>query len=56
MENKTRRQLLDLQFVLGILLGAAFGRRLGFRLVGIHSEVGQKFGRWLDLAMMELKL
>lgn len=29
---------------------------LGFRLVGIHEEVGTKFGRWLDLAMMELKL
>lgn len=29
---------------------------LGFRLVGIHHEVGRKFDRWLDLAMMELKL
>lgn len=29
---------------------------LGFRLVGTHQEVGQKFGRWLDLTMMELKL
>ena len=29
---------------------------LGFRLVGTHHEVGQKFGRWLDLTMMELKL
>lgn len=29
---------------------------LGFRLVGIHREVGTKFGRWLDLAAMELKL
>ncbi|MDQ0454343.1 GNAT family N-acetyltransferase [Rhizobium paknamense] len=27
---------------------------LGFRLVGIHREVGIKFGRWLDLAAMEL--
>ncbi len=27
---------------------------LGFRMVGIHKEVGTKFGRWLDLAMMEL--
>lgn len=34
----------------------ALHERLGFRLVGIHQEVGQKFGRWLDLAMMELKL
>jgi L-amino acid N-acyltransferase len=30
--------------------------RLGFRLVGTFSEVGTKFGRWLDLACMELKL
>lgn len=29
---------------------------LGFRIVGTHQEVGQKFGRWLDLTMMELKL
>ncbi|PYB76996.1 GNAT family N-acetyltransferase [Rhizobium wuzhouense] len=29
---------------------------LGFRVVGTHHEVGQKFGRWLDLTMMELKL
>lgn len=29
---------------------------LGFRLVGTHYEVGRKFGRWLDLTMMELKL
>ena len=34
----------------------ALHERLGFSLVGIHREVGQKFGRWLDLAMMELKL
>lgn len=34
----------------------ALHERLGFRLVGIHREVGQKFGRWLDLAMMELQL
>ncbi len=34
----------------------ALHERLGFRLVGIHQEVGIKFGRWLDLAMMELKL
>ncbi|WP_027485923.1 GNAT family N-acetyltransferase [Allorhizobium undicola] len=29
---------------------------LGFRLVGIHEQVGMKFGRWLDLAAMELRL
>lgn len=34
----------------------ALHERLGFHLVGIHREVGIKFGRWLDLAMMELKL
>ncbi len=34
----------------------ALHRSLGFRLVGTHHEVGQKFGRWLDLTMMELKL
>lgn len=30
-------------------------KALGFTHVGIHREVGQKFGRWLDLAMMELR-
>ena len=29
---------------------------LGFRTVGRFSEVGTKFGRWLDLTCMELKL
>lgn len=29
---------------------------LGFRFVGRFSEVGTKFGRWLDLTCMELKL
>jgi L-amino acid N-acyltransferase len=29
---------------------------LGFRLTGTFSEVGIKFGRWLDLTCMELKL
>lgn len=29
---------------------------LGFRLVGIHREVGIKFGRWLDLACLELQV
>lgn len=29
---------------------------LGFRYVGRFEEVGIKFGRWLDLACMELKL
>lgn len=34
----------------------ALHKSLGFRLVGTHHEVGQKFGRWLDLTMMELKV
>lgn len=34
----------------------ALHAKLGFRLVGTHSEVGTKFGRFLDLTMMELKL
>jgi phosphinothricin acetyltransferase len=27
--------------------------RLGFELVGIEREVGRKFGRWLDVALMQ---
>jgi phosphinothricin acetyltransferase len=34
----------------------ALHQKLGFRTVGTHLEVGKKFGRWLDLTMMELKL
>ena len=30
--------------------------QLGFRIAGQFSEVGIKFGRWLDLTCMELKL
>lgn len=29
---------------------------LGFRMVGTFSQVGIKFGRWLDLACMELRI
>lgn len=29
---------------------------MGFRHAGTFSEVGRKFGRWLDLACVELKL
>jgi L-amino acid N-acyltransferase YncA len=30
--------------------------KLGFRIVGTFSEVGIKFGRWLDLTCMELRV
>ncbi|AKM29657.1 GNAT family N-acetyltransferase [Pandoraea faecigallinarum] len=30
--------------------------KLGFRTVGTFSEVGTKFGRWLDLTCMELRI
>jgi phosphinothricin acetyltransferase len=30
--------------------------KLGFRIAGQFSEVGTKFGRWLDLTCMELKI
>lgn len=28
-------------------------RRHGFELVGIEREIGRKFGRWLDVALMQ---
>ena len=31
----------------------ALHRSCGFELVGIEREVGRKFGRWLDVALME---
>ena len=31
----------------------ALHRRLGFELVGIEREVGRKFGRWHDVALMQ---
>jgi len=34
----------------------ALHRALGFRQVGTMDQVGQKFGRWLDLTLMELRL
>lgn len=40
----------------GNVASIALHEKLGFRLVGVHREVGTKFGRWLDLAAMELRL
>ncbi len=31
----------------------ALHRGCGFRLVGVEREVGRKFGRWLDVAVMQ---
>jgi phosphinothricin acetyltransferase len=30
--------------------------RCGFELVGVEREVGRKFNRWLDVAVMQLML
>jgi L-amino acid N-acyltransferase YncA len=34
----------------------ALHRSCGFSLVGVELEVGRKFGRWLDIAIMQLML
>ena len=34
----------------------ALHERCGFRLVGIERQVGRKFGRWLDVALMQCLL
>ena len=34
----------------------ALHKRCGFDLVGTEREVGRKFGRWLDVALMQLLL
>lgn len=34
----------------------ALHEKLGFTHVGTMPEVGQKFGRWLDLALLQLRL
>lgn len=34
----------------------ALHRSLGFEIAGVEREVGRKFGRWLDVVVMELLL
>ncbi len=34
----------------------ALHQRLGFRLVGVQEEIGRKFGRWVDLAILQKML
>jgi phosphinothricin acetyltransferase len=31
----------------------ALHKSCGFELVGIEREIGRKFGRWLDVAVMQ---
>lgn len=40
----------------GNTLSIALHERRGFRVVGQMSQVGRKFGRWLDLTIMQLDL
>jgi phosphinothricin acetyltransferase len=40
----------------GNAASVALHRRLGFEMVGTAQEVGTKFGRWLDLAIMTRRL
>jgi L-amino acid N-acyltransferase YncA len=30
--------------------------KCGFQMIGAHPDVGFKFGRWLDIVMMQLAL
>jgi phosphinothricin acetyltransferase len=34
----------------------AVHRNAGFQMVGVHTDVGFKFGRWLDTVSMQLAL
>ena len=34
----------------------ALHKKLGFELVGVEREVGRKFGRWLDVTVLQLML
>lgn len=40
----------------GGMTSRALHRKCGFELVGIERQVGRKFGRWLDIAVMQLML
>jgi phosphinothricin acetyltransferase len=40
----------------GSLASRALHEACGFRLVGVEREVGRKFGRWLDIALMQCLL
>jgi phosphinothricin acetyltransferase len=40
----------------GSVASRALHEACGFRLVGIEREVGRKFGRWLDIALMQCLL
>jgi phosphinothricin acetyltransferase len=31
----------------------ALHRSCGFELIGVEREIGRKFGRWLDVALMQ---
>jgi phosphinothricin acetyltransferase len=34
----------------------ALHEALGFRLVGVEREIGRKFNKWLDVALMQCLL
>jgi len=40
----------------GNTVSIALHERFGFRVVGVMSEVGTKFGQWLDMTYMQLTL
>ena len=45
-----------LAMAVGLAASIALHERLGFREVGRMPQVGAKFGRWLDLSMLQLVL
>jgi len=34
----------------------ALHAQMGFELVGVEREIGRKFGRWLDVSVMQVLL